>query len=71
MLTNRLAFLIQLDNEADPADGGIEGRVEHIVSGERIDFHDAATLLQFLAEARVMELSPPGDTSNATQRQKR
>jgi hypothetical protein len=43
------AFVVQFDTQADIACGSFTGRVEHVVSGQAIQFHSLETLLAFMA----------------------
>ena len=43
------AFVVQLRTEADIAHGRVEGRVEHVVSGQAAHFDSLAELLAFMA----------------------
>ena len=44
------AFVVQFDTHTDVARGQLTGRVEHVVSGEAIQFHSLETLLAFMAQ---------------------
>jgi hypothetical protein len=43
------AFVVQLAATADVAQGRLEGRVEHVLSGHATQFHTLAELLAFMA----------------------
>jgi hypothetical protein len=49
LLPNR-AFVVQLRTEADVAEGRVEGRVEHVVSGQATHFASVEELLIFMAQ---------------------
>jgi hypothetical protein len=51
MLTAHGAFVVQVDDSADPAGGRLDGRVEHVVSGKSAAFDSAGALLAFITEA--------------------
>lgn len=51
MITARGAFVVHVDDAADPDGGRFGGRVEHLVSGKSIDFQSSGALLAFIAEA--------------------
>ncbi len=44
------AFVVQLRTEADVAEGRVEGRVEHVVSGQATHFASVEELLIFMAQ---------------------
>lgn len=56
-LPARLAFVVQLDAEADVAQGKISGRVEHVQSGRATRFQRLDGLLAFLT--RMSQWQPP------------
>jgi hypothetical protein len=47
--TNR-AFVVQFRAEADVTQGRFEGRVEHVVSGQAVNFHRLEELEAFLIQ---------------------
>jgi hypothetical protein len=51
------AFVVQLGATADVAQGRLEGRVEHVVSGQATQFHTLEDLLAFMA--RVLHQQRP------------
>jgi hypothetical protein len=53
------AFVVQLGATADVARGCLEGRVEHVVSGQATQFHTLAELLAFMARV-LRQQRPPG-----------
>ena len=53
------AFVAQLLATAAVAPGGLEGRVEHVVSGQAAHFHSLEDLLAFMA--RVLHQRRPAD----------
>ena len=53
------AFVVQLGATADVAQGCLEGRVEHVVSGQATQFHTLAELLAFMARV-LRQQRPPG-----------
>jgi hypothetical protein len=58
MLTARGAFVLQVDDAADPDGGRFGGRVEHLVSGKAVDFQSSGALLAFIAEALRSPVAP-------------
>lgn len=42
------AFVVQFRTETDVAGGRLEGRVEHVVSGQATHFHSLEELLAFM-----------------------
>jgi hypothetical protein len=48
MLTTRRAFVIVLDEAADPTAGELAGKVEHLPTGESARFESSATLIRFI-----------------------
>jgi len=42
-------YVLKLHRDADPARGGLRGRVEHVASGDHFDFASAPALLAVLA----------------------
>jgi len=65
MITARGAFVVQVDETADPAAGRLDGRVEHVVSGKSAPFGSAGALLEFIAEA-LAGARPGSGTPDAT-----
>jgi hypothetical protein len=53
------AFVVQLAATAEVAPGRLEGRVEHVVSGQATHFHSLDDLLAFMA--RVLRQRRPAD----------
>jgi hypothetical protein len=51
------AFVVQLLATAEVASGGLEGRVEHVVSGQAAHFHSLEELLAFMT--RVLHRRRP------------
>ena len=43
------AFVVQFYAGAEPAEGEVAGRVEHVVSGRATHFHSAEELVGFMA----------------------
>jgi hypothetical protein len=58
MITARGAFVVQVDDAADPATGRLDGRVEHLVSGRSAAFDSGSALLAFIASARRLSAKP-------------
>jgi hypothetical protein len=44
------AFVVQFDTHTDVERGHLTGQVEHVVSGQAIQFHPLETLLAFMAQ---------------------
>ena len=44
------AFVVQFDTHTDVKHGHLAGRVEHVVSGQAIQFRSLETLLAFMAQ---------------------
>ena len=44
------AFVVQFDTHTDVERGHLAGRVEHVVSGQAIQFHSLETILTFIAQ---------------------
>jgi len=59
--TNR-AFVVQLSVEALPAQGKVNGRVEHVVSMKAARFHSIEELMGFMA--RVLAVLGDDDDTN-------
>ena len=55
------AFVVQFDTHTDVKRGHLAGRVEHVVSGQAIQFHSLETLLTFMAQLLHTEHRPGGD----------
>ena len=53
------AFVVQFLATAEVAAGRLEGRVEHVVSGQATHFHSLEDLLAFMA--RVLHQRRPAD----------
>ena len=58
-LPGERAFVVQLAATAEVAPGRLEGRVEHVVSGQATHFHSLEDLLAFMA--RVLRQRRPTD----------
>ncbi len=48
------SYVLKLHRDADPAGGRLVGRLEHIASGEHVDFDSGAALLAWLARHAAM-----------------
>jgi hypothetical protein len=57
LLPAQRAFVVQLSAAAEVAPGRLEGRVEHVVSGQATHFHSLEDLLAFMA--RVLRQRRP------------
>ena len=55
------AFVVQFDTRTDIERGHLTGRVEHVVSGQAIQFHSLETLLAFMAQQLHTEHRPCGN----------
>ena len=53
------AFVVHFRMSTDIAQGRIEGRVEHVVSGRATHFASLEELLAFMARILTTERSPP------------
>ena len=42
------SYVLQLHRECAPAQGGLHGRIEHLSSGEAVEFSSAEALLEWL-----------------------
>jgi hypothetical protein len=60
------AFVVQLAATAEVASGHLEGRVEHVVSGQATHFASLADLLAFMAHV-LRQQRPAGATRPALQ----
>ncbi len=60
------AFVVQLGPHADPADGRMEGRIEHVASLRSARFGSLVELVAFLvdvlAETELAEAEDDGET---------
>ena len=57
-------YVLKLHRDARPDDGVLRGRLEHIASGDAVDFADAQALLAWLlTHAASLQLIPPLDRS--------
>ena len=56
--TNRV-FLIRLSGSADPAEGVVQGRIEHIRSGLVTQFTSFERAEKFISEILAEEKEPP------------
>jgi hypothetical protein len=54
----QLSFVVQFAQETDPSVGRLEGRVEHVATGQSTQFRAADELLAFLVRILTMEKSP-------------
>ncbi len=55
------AFVVQFDTHTDVERGHLAGRVEHVVSGQAIQFHSLETLLVFMGQLLHTGRRPGGD----------
>lgn len=55
----RLSYVLKLHPDADLAGGRLIGRVEHIASGEFVEFISSAELLAWLARHSAALQTPP------------
>jgi hypothetical protein len=55
------AFVVQFDTHTDVERGHLAGRVEHVVSGQAMQFHSLETLLAFMAQLLHTGHRPGGD----------
>lgn len=53
------AFVVQLAATAEVAQGRLEGRIEHVLSGQATQFHSVEELLGFMA--RVLRQRCPSE----------
>ena len=44
------AFLVRLDSDANPAEGRLDGRVEHVTSGRRARIGSLSELQEFIVQ---------------------
>lgn len=51
----RRAFVVQIHSEAEVAQDGVRGRVEHIVSGRATHFGTVEALVQFIVQVLTTE----------------
>jgi len=49
-LPSSRSYVLKLHRDAMPQQGRFHGRIEHIVSGEHVDFHSAEQLIAWLAQ---------------------
>jgi hypothetical protein len=56
------AFVVQFREETAVEQGHIEGRVEHVVSGQATRFHSVEELLAFIAQVLTAVPMPPPAT---------
>jgi hypothetical protein len=56
------AFVVQWAATADVAGGRLQGRVEHVVSGQATHFHTLAELLAFMARVLRPQRAAPGQS---------
>ena len=53
------AFVVQFRLGTDFAHGHLDGRVEHVTSGQAIRFHSVEELLTFMAQVLAVVRAPP------------
>jgi hypothetical protein len=53
--------VLQFDTHTDVERGHLAGKVEHVVSGQAIQFHSLETLLGFMAQLLHTERRPVDD----------
>jgi len=58
-LSPRRAFVVQFHKETAVEQWHLEGRVEHVVSGQAIHFHSLEELLYFIARTLATVRAPP------------
>lgn len=58
------AFVVQLSSEAQPEQGHLSGRVEHVVSMKATHFHSIEELMSFMARV-VTTLEADDDTDDS------
>jgi hypothetical protein len=51
VLPNELVFVVQFNSDADPGDGRLVGRVEHVESGRSTRFASGEAMIDFFARA--------------------
>lgn len=57
------AFVVQFRSETNVAQGRLEGRVEHVVSGQAAPFHSLEELLGFIERVlTTVQAQSPGDS---------
>jgi hypothetical protein len=60
-LSPQWAFVVQLREGTALTPQGVQGRVEHIVTGQRTDFGSLGELLAFMAQVLTLPAAPPPD----------
>ena len=60
-LSPRWAFVVQLREGTALTPQGIQGRIEHIVTGQRTDFGSLGELLAFMVQVLTLPAAPPPD----------
>jgi hypothetical protein len=60
------AFVVQFDTHTDVERRHLAGRVEHVVSGQAIQFHSLETLLAFMAQVLHAEPRAASDGETGT-----
>jgi hypothetical protein len=57
-------YVLKLHRDATPADGRLQGRLEHIASGEHVDFTSGDDLLNWVARhAAALDAGSPEGTA--------
>ena len=59
--SNERTYLVKLHRDADPREGRLVGRLEHLASGERIDFVCGAALLAAMLRHAATEAMRAAD----------
>jgi hypothetical protein len=57
--------VLRLHRDARPENGQLSGRIEHVSSGDSIDFATGAELLAWLARHATGTREPPADSQTA------
>ena len=65
VLPNRRIFLVWLTESAEPSNGIVHGRVEHVKSGRRSRFDSQHELDDFIAEILAEETPSPAAESES------
>ncbi|HSW23424.1 MAG TPA: hypothetical protein VLJ62_11700, partial [Burkholderiaceae bacterium] len=58
-------YVLRLHRDARPENGHLSGRIEHVSSGDSIDFATGAELLAWLARHAAETSEPPADSQTA------
>ena len=58
-------YVLRLHRDARPENGHLSGRIEHVSSGDSIDFATGAELLAWLARHAAETREPPADSQTA------